>query len=117
MPQTSPDRPDVVLTGAGMMSATFGTFLNALDPAMSITLFDVLDDCAQESSGSWNNAGTGHAANCELNHTPQRPDGSVDIFEALAINTEFDLSRQLWTFLIKTGTIPIRAASSIPVRT
>jgi malate dehydrogenase (quinone) len=106
MSQTSPDHPDVVLIGAGMMSATLGTFLKALDPAMTVTLFETLHDCAQESSGSWNNAGTGHAANCELNYTPQRKDGSVDISEALEVNTEFDLSRQLWAFLVKTGAIP-----------
>ena len=69
-------------------------------------MFEVLHDCAQESSGSWNNAGTGHAANCELNYTPQRPDGSVDISKALEVNTEFDLSRQLWAHLVRTGAIP-----------
>ena len=106
MSQTSPDRPDVVLIGAGMMSVTLATFLKTLDPAMTVTLFEVLHDCAQESSGSWNNAGTGHAANCELNYTPQRKDGSVDISKALEVNTEFDLSRQLWAFLVKKGAIP-----------
>jgi malate dehydrogenase (quinone) len=60
----------------------------------------------KESSDGWNNAGTGHAANCELNYTPQRQDGSVDISRALEINTEFDLSRQLWSFLVKKGAIP-----------
>ena len=54
----------------------------------------------------WNNAGTGHAANCELNYTPQRPDGSVDISKALEVNTEFDLSRQLWAHLVGKGAIP-----------
>ncbi len=53
-------------------------------------MFETLKDCAQESSQAWNNAGTGHAANCELNYTPQRPDGSVDISKALTVNTEFD---------------------------
>ena len=107
MPQTtSRDAFDVVLIGAGMMSATLGTFLKTLDPSLDVALFEVLHDCALESSGSWNNAGTGHAANCELNYTPQRPDGSVDISKALEVNTEFDLSRQLWAFLVKTGAIP-----------
>ena len=69
-------------------------------------MFEALHDCAQESSDGWNNAGTGHAANCELNYTPQRPDGSVDIFKALEVNTEFDLSRQLWAHLVKKGAIP-----------
>lgn len=102
----SSDRPDIVLIGAGIMSATFGTVLKQLAPALEMTLFEALHDCAQESSDGWNNAGTGHAANCELNYTPQRPDGSVDIAKALEVNTEFDLSRQLWTFLVRTGAIP-----------
>ena len=100
------ERPDIVLIGAGMMSATLGTILTELDPSLTVTMFEVLHDCAQESSGSWNNAGTGHAANCELNYTPQRPDGSVDISTALEVNTQFDLSRQLWAHLVRTGAIP-----------
>ena len=75
---------------------------------------------AQESSAAWNNAGTGHAANCELNYTPQRADGSVDIAKALEVNTEFDLSRQFWSYLIKKGAIsspgqlhPFRAAHEL----
>src|ERR1700756_1189723 len=100
------DSFDVVLIGAGIMSATLGTFLKELEPSLTVAMFETLDDCAQESSEGWNNAGTGHAANCELNYTPQRPDGSVDISEALEVNTEFDLSRQLWSFLITKGAIP-----------
>ena len=103
---TPTDRPDVVLIGAGMMSATLGTLLTELDPSLTVTMFEALHDCAQESSGSWNNAGTGHAANCELNYTPRRSDGSVDISKALEVNTEFDLSRQLWAHLVNTGAIP-----------
>ena len=66
------------------MSATLGTVLKELEPSLSIAMFETLKDCGQESSEAWNNAGTGHAANCELNYTPQRPDGSVDISKALA---------------------------------
>ena len=100
-----PDTPDVVLIGAGIMSATLGTLLKELDPSLSIVMLETLDDCGQESSQAWNNAGTGHAANCELNYTPQNADGSVDISRALEVNTEFDLSRQLWSYLIKKGAI------------
>ena len=92
--------------GAGIMSATLGTVLKELEPALDIVMFETLHDCALESSEGWNNAGTGHAANCELNYTPQRPDGSVDISKALEVNTEFDLSRQLWSFLVTKGAIP-----------
>ncbi|MBP2497887.1 malate dehydrogenase (quinone) [Methylobacterium sp. PvP062] len=100
------DNPDVVLIGAGIMSATFGTVLKELEPSLRIAMFETLHDCAQESSEGWNNAGTGHAANCELNYTPQRPDGSVDIAKALEVNTEFDISRQLWAHLVRKGAIP-----------
>jgi malate dehydrogenase (quinone) len=96
---------DVVLIGAGIMSATLGTLLKELEPSLSISILEVLSDCALESSGSWNNAGTGHAANCELNYTPQRSDGSVNISKALEVNTEFDLSRQLWAYLVRKGAI------------
>lgn len=100
------DRPDVVLIGAGIMSATLGTFLKELEPSLEITMFETLHDCGLESSDGWNNAGTGHAANCELNYTPQRADGSIDISKALEVNTEFDISRQLWSFLVEKGAIP-----------
>jgi malate dehydrogenase (quinone) len=96
---------DVVLIGAGIMSATLGTLLKELEPSLSISILEVLSDCALESSGSWNNAGTGHAANRELNYTPQLSDGSVDISKALEVNTEFDLSRQLWAYLVKKDAI------------
>jgi malate dehydrogenase (quinone) len=101
----NPDAPDVVLVGAGIMSATLGTILKELEPSLTITIFETLEDCGLESSQAWNNAGTGHAANCELNYTPERADGSVDIAEALKVNTEFDLSRQLWSYLIRKGAI------------
>ena len=64
--------PDVVLIGAGIMSATLGTFLKELEPSLTITAFETLEAAALESSEAWNNAGTGHAANCELNYTPER---------------------------------------------
>ena len=102
----TPDAADVVLVGAGIMSATLGTVLKELEPTLHIVLFETLHDCALESSEGWNNAGTGHAANCELNYTPERKDGSVDISKALEVNTEFDLSRQLWSFLVSKGAIP-----------
>jgi malate dehydrogenase (quinone) len=97
---------DVVLIGAGIMSATLGTVLKELEPSLEMMMFETLHDCGLESSEAWNNAGTGHAANCELNYTPQRPDGSVDISKALEVNTEFDLSRELWSHLVTKGAIP-----------
>jgi malate dehydrogenase (quinone) len=100
------NRPDIVLIGAGIMSATLGVFLKELEPSLTISMIETLHDCGLESSDGWNNAGTGHAANCELNYTPQRADGSIDISKALEVNTEFDISRQLWSFLVTKGAIP-----------
>jgi len=75
-PRGNPN-PDVVLIGAGIMSATLAILLKELDPALKIEIHEVLGSAAQESSNAWNNAGTGHAALCELNYTPERPDGSL----------------------------------------
>jgi malate dehydrogenase (quinone) len=104
-PIPSTNQPDVVLVGAGIMSATLAAILKELDPSLEVQMYEVLGSEAQESSNAWNNAGTGHAALCELNYTPEGSDGSIDISKALQVNTEFDLSRQLWAYLVKKGAI------------
>jgi malate dehydrogenase (quinone) len=96
---------DVVLVGAGIMSTTLAVFLKELQPHLRLEIIERMPGEAQESSGAWNNAGTGHAANCELNYTPMRKDGNVDISKALEVNVEFDLSRQFWSYLIRKGAI------------
>ena len=101
----SGNRGTVALVGAGIMSATLAVMLKELDPGLQVDLYEVLGSAAQESSNAWNNAGTGHAALCELNYTPERGDGSIDISKALQVNTEFDLSRQFWAYLVKKGAI------------
>jgi malate dehydrogenase (quinone) len=101
----TPSRPDVVLVGAGIMSATLGTLLKQLQPGLTMEIFETLASAAAESSNAWNNAGTGHAALCELNYTPQRPDGSVDVSKAIAINEAFEISKQFWSFLTEAGII------------
>src|SRR5271157_3615611 len=101
-------QPDAVLIGAGIMSVTLAALLKRLDPSMEIVIYEVLSSEAQESSNAWNNAGTGHAALCELNYTPQESDGSIDISKALQVDTEFDLSRQFWAYLVKKGAIKDR---------
>ncbi len=93
------ENPDIVLIGAGIMSATLGMLLKELDPSLTIEIIERLDHAAAESSDAWNNAGTGHSAFCELNYTPQRPDGSVDIAKAVKIAESFEQSRQFWAFL------------------
>ena len=96
---------DVVLIGGGIMSATLGAFLKQLEPNWTISLFEKLDEPGLESSGPWNNAGTGHAALCELNYSPAAKDGSVDPAKALLINEQFQLSRQFWSHLTTNGMI------------
>lgn len=96
---------DVVLIGAGIMSATLGVMLKELQPDLTIEIFERLDVIAAESSAPMNNAGTGHSAFCELNYTPQLPDGSVEIKKAIKIAEQFEISKQFWTYLIDQGLI------------
>ncbi|MGV8876624.1 MAG: malate:quinone oxidoreductase [Rhodoglobus sp.] len=97
---------DVALIGGGIMSATLGTLLKKLQPDWDIQIFERLGDLAQESSNPWNNAGTGHSALCELNYTPQISDGSIDISSAVAVNEQFQVSRQFWAHLVGEGDLP-----------
>ncbi|MGJ8724826.1 MAG: malate:quinone oxidoreductase [Roseibacillus sp.] len=97
---------DVVLIGGGVMSATLGVLLHQLDPTLKIQIVEALAEVAKESSNPWNNAGTGHAALCELNYTKQNDDGSVDISKALDINEAFEQSKQFWSFLTHAGVLP-----------
>ena len=96
-------RTDVVLVGAGIMSATLGALLRLVEPDWSITLVERLDAAAAESSDPWNNAGTGHSALCELNYTPEKPDGTIDIAKAVAINEQFQVTRQFWAYAHENG--------------
>ncbi len=97
----SNQKTDVVLIGAGIMSATLGALLRQLQPDWSVTVFEGLDAAAAESSDPWNNAGTGHSALCELNYTPQNADGSVDIAKAVTVNEQFQVSRQFWAHAVE----------------
>ncbi|MGM1022413.1 MAG: malate:quinone oxidoreductase [Bacillota bacterium] len=98
-------KTDVILIGAGVMSATLGSLLKELAPEWEITVFEKLASAGEESSNEWNNAGTGHAALCELNYTSEKPDGSIDISKAVNINEQFQLSRQFWSFLVNSNLI------------
>ncbi|MFB6327451.1 malate dehydrogenase (quinone) [Pantoea deleyi] len=101
--ETSPEKTDVLLIGGGIMSASMGTMLEELQPGWKQIMVEKLDGVALESSNGWNNAGTGHSANMELNYTPERKDGSIDVTKALEINEAFMVSRQFWTAQIKEG--------------
>src|SRR5919199_4475177 len=104
------ERVDVVLVGGGIMSATLGTLLHRLQPDWTIRVYERLGEVALESSNPWNNAGTGHAALCELNYTPERADGSIDITSAVKVNEQWQLSRELWAHLVETSAIPAGSA-------
>ncbi len=98
-------KTDVILIGAGIMSATLGTMLKELVPDWNIKVFEKLNKPGEESSNEWNNAGTGHSALCELNYTVEKPDGTLDISKAIRINEQFQLSRQFWSYLVNHNLI------------
>ncbi|MFH7827782.1 malate dehydrogenase (quinone) [Kluyvera chengduensis] len=97
------EKTDVLLIGGGIMSASLGTWLQELQPDWKQVMVEKLDNVALESSNGWNNAGTGHSANMELNYTPERPDGTIDVTKALEINEQFMISRQFWSSQVKRG--------------
>ncbi len=107
---------DVVLIGAGIMSATLGALLKELDPTLSIAIYERLDDIAEESSAPLNNAGTGHSGFCELNYTHVKDDGSVDSSAAVKINEWFEVSKQFWAHQVRKGVIkdPRAFINSVP---
>lgn len=98
--KTPTEKVDVILIGAGIMSATLGVLLKELNPALQIIIYERLNQPALESSSAWNNAGTGHSAFCELNYTPQNADGTINTQKAIKIADNFEVSRQFWSYLI-----------------
>jgi malate dehydrogenase (quinone) len=110
------ENPDVVLIGAGIMSATLGAILKQLQPDLTIEVFERLDMIAGESSDAWNNAGTGHSALCELNYTPQKPDGSIETSKAVKIAESFEVSKEYWAYLVEQNLVgqPEKFIKSIP---
>ncbi len=97
---------DVLLVGSGVMSTTLATLLSELDPELDIMMVERLPDAAAESTDAWNNAGTGHAGYCELNYTPVDNSGNIEINRALAINASFEVSLQLWSYLVENSILP-----------
>jgi len=116
MAQRTEIRSDVLLIGSGIMSATLGMMLEELDPDLSIHVVERLPYLAAESTDGWNNAGTGHAALCELNYTPARADDSIDVTKALKIDEQFEQSKQFWAYLVETGRLshPRTFVTSVP---
>ncbi|AGI25909.1 malate dehydrogenase (quinone) [Pseudomonas sp. MT3] len=99
MAQNEIESMDVLLVGAGIMSATLAVLLKEVDPSVKLEIVELQESGAIESSNPWNNAGTGHAGLCELNYTPQAADGSIDIKKAVNINAQFEVSKQFWAYL------------------
>lgn len=99
------EKVDVLLVGAGAMSTTLGMILQQIDPSMRICMVERLGDIAVESTDALNNAGTGHAAYCELNYTPQEKDGSVNASKAFKINASFEASLSFWSYLVEKGVL------------
>lgn len=96
---------DLICVGGGIMSATLAMLTKILDPTLKVLIIERLDDVAQESSSTWNNAGTGHSALCELNYTPEDEDGHVNIEKAIGICKQFETSKQFWAYLTEKGMI------------
>lgn len=96
-------KTDVILVGAGVMSATLGTLIKELEPEWNIMIVEKLASAGQESTDPWNNAGTGHSALCELNYSVEQFDGTMDVSKAIKINEQFQVSRQFWSYLVNSG--------------
>ncbi len=107
---------DVVLIGGGIMSATLGTYLHELEPTWTIDMYERMNGVAEESSNGWNNAGTGHSAFSEMNYTPEKADGTIDISKAVKVNESFEISRQFWSYQVKNDVLkdPKSFINSVP---
>jgi malate dehydrogenase (quinone) len=100
------ENPDVILIGSGIMSATLGAVLKELDPSLRIQLYELTEELALEASNGWHNAGTGHAALCELSYTPNYgADGEVDVSKAIEICHQFQHSLQFWGHAARSGMV------------
>tara|TARA_Y100001968_G_scaffold308727_1_gene327852 strand:+ start:6101 stop:7588 length:1488 start_codon:yes stop_codon:yes gene_type:complete len=98
---------DAVLVGAGIMSTTLAILITEILPNVKILIIEKLESAGLESTGAFNNAGTGHAANCELNYTPINKDGNFQMDKALKINNAFEITMEFWASLYKSDKIDI----------
>jgi len=94
---------DAILVGAGIMSSTLAVLLHELEPDLRLLVVERLSSAGLESSSAKNNAGTGHAANCELNYTPIQENGSLSTIKAFEINKSFEQSLEFWASLAEKG--------------
>ena len=108
-------KTDVILIGGGIMSATLGTLLKDLSPEKKLKF-----------SKNWNNQVRrvlmyGIMLDrtftlCELNYTKENKDGSIDVTKAIKINEQFQVSKQFWAYLVRTGQLehPGNFIQSVP---
>jgi len=92
---------DLILIGGGIMSATLGAMLSLSDRPRRIILVERGPSPAEESSGPWNNAGTGHSGYCELNYMPDPTDAG----KASLVASQFAATRRWWDRLAEDGLI------------
>lgn len=95
---------DFVLIGGGIMSATLGVLLHEKFPKKTIAIIERLPKVAEESSEGWNNAGTGHCGNCEINYTPE-VDGKIICDKAIKTAEQFHESLAFWNHCAEKGYI------------
>ncbi|TNC81936.1 MAG: malate:quinone oxidoreductase [Oleiphilus sp.] len=95
---------NVVIVGAGIMGVTYATLAKELAPDLEITIIERLSGPARSNSSVFNNAGTGHEANCELNYTPVDEE-EITVEKALTIHAQFNVAKQFWAYLVERGII------------
>ena len=95
---------NLIVIGAGIMGVTFAKLAKEMAPDLKITILERLDDVASGNTHVFNNAGTGHEANCELNYTPVDEE-VISVEKALKIHAQFNVAKQFWAYLVKQGVI------------
>ncbi len=107
---------DLICVGGGIMSANLALLAKLIAPKITILIVERLQDVALESSAAWNNAGTGHAALCELNYCPELENGNIAVDKAFKICEQYEISKQLWAYLTEKGYIKSPNTFVMPVK-
>jgi hypothetical protein len=94
------------------MGTTCATLAKELAPELNITILERLESAGEGNSWVFNNAGTGHEANCELNYTPVDEE-VISVEKALKIHAQFNVAKQFWAHLIKKARSRTPRRSSI----
>lgn len=94
----------VIVIGAGIMGTTFAVLAKELAPELDVTILERLEGPGAGNSWVFNNAGTGHEANCELNYTPVDEE-VISVEKALKIHAQFNVAKQFWAYLVNKGAI------------